>query len=313
MRVGSLFSGYGGLDLAAMQLFPGSRVWWHVEYDAAPAAILAHHWPGVPNYGDVTAIDWSTVPPVDILTGGYPCQPFSMAGRRKGANDERHLWPYVRQAIRALRPRVALLENVAGHRSMGFDRVLGDLAEDGLNVRWTSLRASDVGAPHHRERLFVAVTTPDAGHDGREGRPERDREPSAGLEGSLGLDAHGCRDAAPDAGSEERARRTGLRADEAPEVGRARSRHGDNDSVQWGAYEPAIRRWERVTRPAPAPTEPNTKGKPRLAAPFAEWMMGIPAGWVTDPAIGISRPEQLKAIGNGVVPQQAVAAFGAIL
>ncbi|WP_141695370.1 DNA cytosine methyltransferase, partial [Klebsiella pneumoniae] len=91
---------------------------------------------------------------------GSPCQPFSHAGQRKGTNDERHIWPYVREAIRRVRPRYTVLENVAGHRSLGFDRVLGDLAEDGLHVRWTSIRASDIGAPHQRERVFLFVTDP---------------------------------------------------------------------------------------------------------------------------------------------------------
>lgn len=78
---------------------------------------------------------------------------------------------------------------------------------------------------------------------------------------------------------------------------------------QWGKYAPAIQRWEQATGPAPAPTEPNRNGKPRLSAAFAEWMMGLPAGHVTNPAIGISRAEQLKAIGNGVCPHQAAAAI----
>jgi len=78
---------------------------------------------------------------------------------------------------------------------------------------------------------------------------------------------------------------------------------------QWGKYAPAIRRWEALTRPAPSPTEPNTKGNPRLSAAFAEWMQGWPAGWVTDPDIGISRNDQLRIIGNGVVVRQAVAAL----
>lgn len=80
--------------------------------------------------------------------------------------------------------------------------------------------------------------------------------------------------------------------------------------MEWGKYAPAVRRWERVTGvPAPAPTEPNTKGNPRLAAPFAEWLMGLPAGWVTAPEIGLTRTQQLKAIGNGVVPAQAATAL----
>lgn len=161
LTTGSLFSGYAGLDMAVNAYF-GSRTAWFVEIDAAPSRILAHHWPDVPNHGDITTIDWAQVEPVDILTGGYPCQPFSAAGRRKGEDDERHLWPYVREAIRHLRPRYTLLENVAGHRSLGFDRVLGDLAEDGLHAQWVSIRASDVGACHRRERLFILVTPADA-------------------------------------------------------------------------------------------------------------------------------------------------------
>ena len=85
------------------------------------------------------------------------------------------------------------------------------------------------------------------------------------------------------------------------------------NTAQWGNYAPAIARWENLTRPAPAPTEPNRNGKPRLAASFAEWMMGWPDGWVTNPEIGLSRPQQLRMIGNGVVPQQAVAALRKLL
>lgn len=158
---GSLFSGYGGLDMAVNAYF-GATTAWFGEFDPAPSRILTHHWPDVPNHGDITTIDWAAVEPVDILTGGYPCQPFSAAGRRKGTTDERHLWPYVREAIRHLRPRYTVLENVAGHRSLGFDRVLGDMAEDGLHAQWCSVRASDVGACHRRERVFILVTPADA-------------------------------------------------------------------------------------------------------------------------------------------------------
>ena len=82
--------------------------------------------------------------------------------------------------------------------------------------------------------------------------------------------------------------------------------------MAWGPYEPAIRRWERLTRPAPAPTEPGKNGQPRLSPAFVEWMQGLPAGWVTD-VPGLTRNEQLKALGNGVVPQQAAAALRLLL
>ena len=335
LKIGSLFSGYGGLD-RAVEAVTGATPAWFVEYDAAPSKILSHHWPDVPNYGDVTKVDWSTMPPVDILTGGYPCQPFSQAGQRKGTTDDRHLWPYVREAIRVLRPRLTILENVAGHRSLGFDRVLGDMAEDGLHVRWTSLRASDVGAPHHRERLFILAAPADP-----EGS-RRDHGPTPHV-GTTNREKHPPRDDSHAATDAEGERLSGQNQPRrcAEEVTSADSRFGsfsDTDSqrrdgrgatpeqegrthaptdrhsvgIDFGPYAPAVRRWERLTRPAPVPTEPNTKGNPRLNAAFAEWMMGLPEGHVTQ-VPGISRADQLKAIGNGVCPQQAAAALTTLL
>ena len=94
MRVGSFFTGYGGLDIAV-----GGDLQWYAEIEPAACQVLTAHYPDVPNLGDVTKIDWASVPPVDILIGGYPCQPFSHAGNRKGSDDERHLWPYVCAAM----------------------------------------------------------------------------------------------------------------------------------------------------------------------------------------------------------------------
>lgn len=104
-RIGSLCSGYGGLEAGLqMHLGPAATVAWHVEYDAAPSRILAHHHPDTPNYGDVKLTDWERVEPVDWLTAGYPCQPFSVAGKRKASDDPRHLWP-AEPAVRGLRHR----------------------------------------------------------------------------------------------------------------------------------------------------------------------------------------------------------------
>lgn len=366
MRIGSLFSGAGGLDMAVEAVF-GGRVVWHCEQDAAASKVLATRWSDVPNIGDITVVDWTVVESVDILCGGYPCQPFSAAGGRKGTDDERHLWPYFAEAIRVLRPRYAVLENVAGHRSMGFDQVLADLAHIGYVGSWRSVRASDVGAPHRRERLFVLATdatrdgrpwlndsasspsarverqrivtrsagvraASDTAHDGRhEGWPEPTRvvgRPDAPLDGRRSVDlipTPRASDAGPRGGTTGFGLRNWTRdyiADLLPTPRRSDGDGGANplsraermDDVEtrvircdgrWGKYEPAIRRWEQLTRPAPSPIEPNTKGNPRLHAPFAEWMMGWPAGWVTDPSLGISRNDQLRIIGNGVVPQQA--------
>jgi site-specific DNA-cytosine methylase len=155
VNVGSLFSGIGGLDLGLERA--GMRVIWQSEIDPYACRVLAKHWPDVPNLGDITTIDWSTVERPDVICGGYPCQPFSLAGVRRGEQDPRHLWPYFHRAIRHLRPRYALLENVPGHLSMGFDAVLGDLAEIGYDVEWCSVPAAAVGAPHLRWRIFAVA------------------------------------------------------------------------------------------------------------------------------------------------------------
>lgn len=97
--IGSLCSGYGGLELGLMAALGTGEVRWHSEIDPGPAKVLAHHRPDVPNLGDLTSIDWTGVEPVDWLTAGYPCQPFSHAGKRKGAADDRHLWPHVARAV----------------------------------------------------------------------------------------------------------------------------------------------------------------------------------------------------------------------
>jgi DNA (cytosine-5)-methyltransferase 1 len=102
-RIVSLCSGYGGLDLAVEQAF-GAVTVAHCEWEAAPSLVLAHRWPSVSNLHDVKTADWSTIN-AEILTAGYPCQPFSHAGQRKGTDDERHLWPHVAEAIRRVRPK----------------------------------------------------------------------------------------------------------------------------------------------------------------------------------------------------------------
>ena len=159
LTVGSLFTGIGGIDLGLERA--GMTIKWQSEIDPYCTQILAKHWPTIPNLGDIKTIDWYNVEPVDVIAGGYPCQPFSYAGNRKGTDDDRHLWPYFYDAIRILRPSYALLENVAGHVTLGFDRVLADLAAIGFDAEWSTVSACSVGAPHSRPRLFcLAYPTP---------------------------------------------------------------------------------------------------------------------------------------------------------
>jgi DNA (cytosine-5)-methyltransferase 1 len=140
----------------AVEAYFGAYTVWCAEYDKYASELIEENF-GYLNHGDISKIDWSAVEPIDILTAGYPCQPFSLAGQRKGTKDDRHIWPHITEAIRVLRPKFIVLENVRGHLSLGFDRVLGDLTELGYDARWKVVRASEVGAPHNRARLFIVA------------------------------------------------------------------------------------------------------------------------------------------------------------
>jgi DNA (cytosine-5)-methyltransferase 1 len=161
--IGSLCSGYGGLDIAVLSVL-GGRLAWVAENDQHAAAILAARFPETANLGDITVIDWSKVPAVDVLTAGFPCQDISCAGKRAGLTGGTRsvIWVHVAEAVRVLHPRLVVVENVAALRARGLDRVLGDLAEAGYDAVWRCVRASDVGAPHARERLFL-LAWPGAG------------------------------------------------------------------------------------------------------------------------------------------------------
>lgn len=210
LTVGSLCSGIGGLDLGLERA--GMVVRWQAETDPYCSRVLAEHWPGVPNHGDVTTIDWSTVDPVDVVCAGYLCQPFSDAGRRRGADDPRHLWPFVHGAVRHLRPRFVVLENVAGHLRLGFDVVLADLAALGFHAEWSLVSACSVGASHMRRRLFVVA------YPAGEGPPWGDAGPQ-GLAGEAwGLEP-------------ERLGRSALRPPDGVEPGVVGRTHGIPDRV----------------------------------------------------------------------------------
>jgi len=155
LTVGSLFSGIGGLDLGLERA--GMNVIWQSEIDKYACRVLKKHWPEVPNHGDIKLIDWSRVERPSVICGGYPCQPFSQAGHRKGEEDPRHLWPWVRQAISELRPDYAILENVRGHLSLGGTTVIADLAAIGYDAEWRIVSAASVGAAHRRDRIIIVA------------------------------------------------------------------------------------------------------------------------------------------------------------
>lgn len=406
-RVGSLFSGYGGLDMAVCKVFDAT-VAWHCEIDQAASRILAHHW-DVPNLGDITAVDWHRVEPVDILAGGFPCQDLSAAGRRAGLRPGTRsgLWQHMTYAIAELRPQLVVIENVRGilsapaHSDMepcpwclgddgaqpavrALGAVLGDLATLGYDARWCGVRASDVGAPHQRFRIFVVAADAERGgvqrRRGRRalvGAPRSDqgeghqwqRDGDAAFGGGsaaadtvrdrwnpqFGFGGASCR-SGPTSGFADQAcaaadtagdgRHEG-RPEPARIVGRpdaaergtgastntaSPARKGTEpehlgtrpqpapepperagSDIDWREYEPAIRRWEHILgRPAPTPHEPGPRGNPRLNPWFVEWLMGLPEGHVCS-VPGISRNDALRALGNGVVPQQAELALRLML
>ena len=156
-----LFSGIGGFALAARWV--GWETVGFCEIDPYCQKVLRKHWPDVPIYEDIRELDGRTVGYIDIITGGYPCQPFSVAGKQRGEADDRHLWPEFAQLIREIRPRWVVGENVAGHISMGLDNVLADL--EGFGYTWEAfvIPACAVNAPHRRARVwFVGNTDKDS-------------------------------------------------------------------------------------------------------------------------------------------------------
>lgn len=156
MNVLSLFSGIGGLDLAAE--WAGMQTVAFCERDKFCQRVLAKHWPSVLCFDDVTTLNGSDInEPVDIISAGYPCQPFSVAGRRKGKDDERYLWPECSRIIDQLRPSWFVGENVAGHITNGLDAVCDDLESKNYAVQTYVFPASAVGAHHKRDRCFVVA------------------------------------------------------------------------------------------------------------------------------------------------------------
>ena len=155
MRVGSLCTGYGGLERGIEQAFGPIDLVFVSDIDKDVNTLLDHHHPDTPNLGDLTKVNWKQQQPVDLLCAGYPCQPFSTAGLRKGAEDERAIFGWVADAISVLRPERILLENVAGHLVIGGVGVIAELTRLGYECRWGVVRASDAGAAHRRERLFI--------------------------------------------------------------------------------------------------------------------------------------------------------------
>lgn len=355
VTVGSLFSGYGGLELGIQQVYPNAQVAWQSEIDKGCQRLLKQHYPNTPNLGDITKIDWHAVPRADIICGGSPCQDMSLAGLRAGMKQGTRsgLWEYMRQAVEVLQPAMVVWENVRGalsapatsnssmesasglvgdssdqpvNRAVG--RVLGDLTNLGYNACWSGLRASDVGACHHRYRIFlvavkqgsdmfadsVSSMLPATGASGSYTLPT---PTSRDYKDVLGAAKHRTADTdtlsralskmlpTPDA-------HMGEQGSMSPAETKKRGHALHINSVaehtlksgDFGEYTQAIHRHEQLTRrPAPAPVAKSKTGSMRLNPNFVEWMMCLPENWVCHQ--GLSRRQELQALGNGVVPVQA--------
>jgi len=312
VNVLELFAGIGGISLGFD--WSGVHVVGQVEIDPFAQRVLSRHWPGVPRHDDVrTALDWwrsEPRPVVDIVAGGYPCQPESTAGRRRGTEDARWLWPEFASIVDELRPTYVLGENVVGHRTRGLRFVLADLDQLGYTARAGIISAAEVGAPHIRKRIFVLAKRrddlPDTDRGARWNEPGW-HEPAGGQgpakpghDGGPGTVAHP--DRAP-GGSQAghaifgaRAGSLGLGAAQPGRCG-ATARNLPNADGQGLA---ARRRYGRDNGTAGAEDE-------HWADPVG------PSWWATEPdlcrvAYGIpARVDRLRTLGNAVVPRVAYA------
>ena len=298
MKIGSLFTGIGGLELGVFNTVASiapcdNNIEWIAETNGNALKILDHStmFHGVPNLGDVAKIDWSAVPDVCCITGGTPCQDFSHLGSRKGLEGEKSslLYAFI-EAVKAKKPDYVLWENVAGALTKGsYDVLLDALNEADYSTSSVILPASRLGMPHKRSRLFVFA--------------ERTEKWAVPFNAQLV-------EVRPD---------TRLRCLPTPNLSRMDGRKSPGyskrpsfyDLKYWSedevraSYGAAIERWEETLgREAP----PLAKPKGTLNVEFIEWMMGFPKGWVTD-ADDVSRTAQLAALGNACTPQQASEAF----
>lgn len=330
MKHGSLFSGIGGFDLAAEWM--GWDNIFHCEWNPFGQRILKHYWPNAKSYDDITKTDFTSHRgAIDILTGGFPCQPYSLAGKRKGKADDRHLWPEMLRAIREIQPQWVVGENVFGivnwNGGMVFDEVQADLEAEGYEVQPYVLPACAVNAPHRRDRVwFVAyrnsngqqrsngeyeVNTSEGGFDAlgntfesgingltknpdSNGRPSEQREKLDGVTAHPGLQRSPF-DEKQTAGLEQCDK--GVAADTCGPGFKERHVPGKSNGSGYSSgiciAEPPT--WNNF------PTQPPVRGR---NDGLSEYLDGITfSKW---------RNESIKAYGNAIVPQVALQIFKAI-
>lgn len=280
-----VFSGIGGFALAAQAA--GYSTIGFSEIEPYACKILKRHWPDVPNYGDIRNVRNIRA---DLITGGFPCQPFSLAGKRLGQKDDRHLWPEMCRVIGEARPTWVLGENVPGIISLELDRVLSDLESLGYSVWPFAIPACALDARHRRERIWIV------GHANGE-RCDRQRVSIlAGRPLQAGAETDGTSPAVADA-TGERKQKPADKTD-----ARANGRQAWNESGNGGeplsnAARQQARRIQQ--RPLPAYACASRDGA------------NAPAAWATEPELGRvadgipNRAHRLRGLGNAIVPQVA--------
>ena len=320
----ALFAGGGGLELGlSLALGTDYKTVAYVERECTSAAVLAANmergWlDKAPVWDDVTTFTGDVVSPlvdnIDIISAGFPCQPWSVAGSRKGTDDERWLWPLIFRLVREIRPRSIFLENVPGLLHGGIEHVLGDLASVGFDAEWTSVRASDVGAPHRRERVFILANA--NGNDRlrkadarSETESERRAETAISERGGELADPYNDRYSENTRRCEEPnrlprehreevrgrgARRTIGLLDDSNSQGLQGWRWNSERGDEWLAWPPSPSdsdAWARI----PERYWPAVKSDLRHRTDGVER--------------GLARSDKLRILGNGVVPQQAALAY----
>ncbi|WP_281291461.1 DNA cytosine methyltransferase [Myxococcus llanfairpwllgwyngyllgogerychwyrndrobwllllantysiliogogogochensis] len=284
-RALELFAGGGGLAHGLKLAVPSLRTVCYVEREAYAAACLVarmekEELDSAPVWDDVGTFDgsaWRGV--VDCVSGGFPCQDISVAGKGAGLEGERSgLWREYARIVAEVRPRFVFVENVAALRSRGLDRVLADLASLGFDAEWVCLRASDAGAPHKRERLFVLAHTEHGGEFER----TRETRREAGQRAAIGGGPERAREGLADAG--------GVRLEGSEQHWPASSAalRSDSDLPPWPPGRDDLEGWRSVLAKRPD-IEPAIC---RMADGLAH------------------RVDRLRLLGNGVVPQQAALAYG---
>ena len=233
MKFVSLFAGIGGIDLGLERA--GHECIGQVEIDDYATRVLERHWPNTPRIRDVRDFHGHEFGHFDMLVGGYPCQPFSLAGSRKGERDERHLWPEVHRILRNVRPKYLFVENVTGHLSLGFGRVLGDLAESGYDAEWDCIPAAAVGANHRRDRVFIIGQRRDvADTQGESGDGVNDH-------GGGGV-ASGSTTEFGDGGGSSHVADTGREYGQSRNATEIQSQYTNTSGTSWWAVEPDVGR-----------------------------------------------------------------------